>query len=195
MGFSRQEYWSGFTHILQWIFPTQGSNTCFLCLLHWQLGSLPLVPPGKPKEGEVRTWESLSHVWLCNPMDCSLPGQDPLSMKFSRREYWSWWPFPSPGELPNPGIKPGFPTLQADSLPPEPPGKCWRFDAFKLRCWRRLLLVPWTARRFNQSILKEINPEYSLEGLLLKVKLQYFGHLMQSRVNGKDPNAEKDCRQ
>ena len=52
-------------------------------------------------------------------------------------------------------------------------------DAFKLWCWRRLLGVPWTARRSNQSILKEINPEYSLEGPILKLKLQYFGHLMQ----------------
>ena len=52
-------------------------------------------------------------------------------------------------------------------------------DAFELWCWRRLLRVPWTARRSNQSILKEINPEYSLEGLMLKLKLQYFGHLMQ----------------
>ena len=57
--------------------------------------------------------------------------------------------------------------------------KCCRIDAFELWCWRRLLRVPWTARRSNQSILKEINPEYSLEGLLLKLKLQYFGHLMQ----------------
>ena len=57
--------------------------------------------------------------------------------------------------------------------------ECWRIDAFKLWCWRRLLRVPWTARRTNQSILKEINPEYSLEGLMLKLKLQYFGHLMQ----------------
>jgi len=56
--------------------------------------------------------------------------------------------------------------------------ECWRTDAFELWCWRRLLRVPWTARRSNQSILKEISPEYSLEGLLLKLKLQYFGHLM-----------------
>ena len=55
---------------------------------------------------------------------------------------------------------------------------CWRIDAFELRCWRRLLRVPWTARRSNQSILKAINPEYSLEGLMLKLKLQYFGYLM-----------------
>ena len=54
-----------------------------------------------------------------------------------------------------------------------------RIDAFELCCWRRLLRVPWTARRSNQSILKEISPEYSLEGLMLKLKLQYFGHLMQ----------------
>ena len=54
-----------------------------------------------------------------------------------------------------------------------------RIDAFEFWCWRRLLRVPWTARRFNQSILKEINPEYSLEGLMLKLKLQWFGYLMQ----------------
>ena len=54
-----------------------------------------------------------------------------------------------------------------------------RIDAFELWCWRRLLRVPWTARRSNQSILKEISPEYLLEGLMLKLKLQYFGHLMQ----------------
>ena len=54
-----------------------------------------------------------------------------------------------------------------------------RIDASKLWCWRRLLRVPWTARRSNQSILKKINPEYSLEGMMLKLKLQYFGHLMR----------------
>ena len=54
-----------------------------------------------------------------------------------------------------------------------------RIDAFELWCWRRLLRVTWTARRSNQSILKEMSPEYSLEGLMLKLKLQYFGHLMQ----------------
>ena len=55
----------------------------------------------------------------------------------------------------------------------------WRIDAFELWCWKRLLRVPWTARRSNQSILKEISPEYSLEGLMLKLKLQYFSYLMQ----------------
>ena len=58
-------------------------------------------------------------------------------------------------------------------------GECRRIDAFELWCWRRLLRVPWTARRSNQSILKEISPECSLEGLILKLKLQYFGHLMR----------------
>ena len=57
--------------------------------------------------------------------------------------------------------------------------ECRRIDAFELRCWRRLLRGPWTTRRSNQSILKEISPECSLEGLMLKLKLQYFGHLMQ----------------
>ena len=77
-------------------------------------------------------------------------------MGFSRQEYWSGLPFPSPKKA-----------------------KCWRFDAFELWCWRRLLWVPWTAMRSNQSVLKEISPEYSLEGLMLKLKLQYFGYLMQ----------------
>ena len=63
--------------------------------------------------------------------------------------------------------------------------ECCRIDAFELCSWRKVLRVPWTARRFNQSILKEISPEYSLEGLMLKLKLQYFGHLMQ-RANSLD---------
>ena len=57
--------------------------------------------------------------------------------------------------------------------------ECQRIDAFELWCWRRLLRVPWTARRSNQSILKEISPGYTLEGMMLKLKLQYFGHLMR----------------
>jgi len=70
-----------------------------------------------------------------------------------------------------------------------------RIDAFELWCWRRLLRVPWTARRSNQSILKEISPWCSLEGLMLKLKLQYFGHLMQSWLIGKDPDAGRDWGQ
>ena len=68
-----------------------------------------------------------------------------------------------------------------------------RIDAFELWCWRRLLRVPWTTRRSNQSILKEISPGSSLEGLMLKLTLQYFRHLMR-RV-GKDPDAGRDWRQ
>ena len=67
-----------------------------------------------------------------------------------------------------------------------------RIDAFELWCWRRLLRVPWTARRSNQSILKEISPEYSLEVLMMKVKLQYFAHLMaKNRLIGKDSDVGK----
>ena len=61
--------------------------------------------------------------------------------------------------------------------------ECQRTDAFRLWCWRRHLRIPWTARRSNQSILKEFNPEYSLEGLMLTLKLQYFGHLMQRAIS------------
>ena len=68
-----------------------------------------------------------------------------------------------------------------------------RIDAFELCSWRRLLRVPWTARRSNQSILKEINPEYSLEGWMMKLKLQYFGHLMRrADLLEKDLDAGKD---
>ena len=72
----------------------------------------------------------------------------------------------------------------------------WRIDAFELWCWRRLLRVPWTARRSNQSILKKTSPGCSLEGLMLRLKLQYLGHLMR-RVDSleKDPDAGRDCGQ
>ena len=70
-----------------------------------------------------------------------------------------------------------------------------RIDAFELWCWRRLLRVTWTARRSNQSILKEISPGCSLEGLMLKLKLKYFGHLTKSWLIGKDPNAGRDWGQ
>ena len=70
-----------------------------------------------------------------------------------------------------------------------------RIDAFELWCWRRLLRVPWTARRSNQSILKEINPGISLEGMTLKLKLQYFGHLMRRVLIGKDSDAGRDWGQ
>ena len=77
--------------------------------------------------------------------------------------------------------------------------ECWRIDAFKLRCWRRLFRVPWTARSSNQSILKEISPEYSLEGLMLKLKLQYFGPWCEELTHLKIPwcweRAEGDNRE
>ena len=73
--------------------------------------------------------------------------------------------------------------------------ECQRIDVFELWYWRRLLRVPWTVRRSNQSVLEEINLEYSLEGLMLKLKLQYFGHLMQIvKSSGKDCDAGKDSR-
>ena len=70
--------------------------------------------------------------------------------------------------------------------------ECHRIDAFELWCWRRRLRVSWTARRSNRSILKEIKAEYSLEGLLLKLKIQYFGHLMQSQLIGKVSDVGQD---
>ena len=71
----------------------------------------------------------------------------------------------------------------------------WWIDAFELWCWRIFLRVPWVARRSNESILKEISPEYSLKGLILKLKLQYFGYLKCRTLIGKDPDARKDWRQ
>ena len=73
--------------------------------------------------------------------------------------------------------------------------ECWRIDAFELWCWRRPLRVPWTPRRSNQSILKEISPGISLEGMMLKLKVQYFGHLVKSWLTGKDPDAGRDWGQ
>ena len=73
--------------------------------------------------------------------------------------------------------------------------ECRRVDAFELWCWRRLFRVPWTARRSSQSILKAISPGISLEGMMLKLKLQYFGHLMQSWLIGKDSDAGRDWGQ
>ena len=74
--------------------------------------------------------------------------------------------------------------------------ECWRIDAFKLWCWRRLMRIPWTARRSNWSILYEISPEFSLEELMLKLKLQYFGHLMwRTDSLEKDSDARKYWRQ
>ena len=73
--------------------------------------------------------------------------------------------------------------------------ECWRIDAFELWCWRRLLRLPWTARTSNQSILKEISPEISLEGMMLKLKLQYFGHLMRRIDSLEKTDAGRDWGQ
>ena len=73
--------------------------------------------------------------------------------------------------------------------------ECWRIDSFELWCWRRLLRVPWTARRSNQSILKEISPACSLEGMMLKLKLQYFGHLMRRVDSLEKTDAGRDWGQ
>ena len=92
-------------------------------------------------------------------------------MGFPRQEYWSGLPFPSPMVFP-------IVMYGCESWTVKKAGH-QRTDAFELWHWRRLLRVPCTSRRSNQSILKEISPEYSLQGLMLKLKLQYFGHLMQ----------------
>ena len=127
-------------------------------------------------------------------MDC-VAHQAPLPMGFSRQEYWSGLPFPSPRMTNLDSILKSRDIIlltkvlvKAMVLPVVMNGceswtikktEHWRIDAFELWCWRRLLRVPWTTRRSNWSILKEINPEYSLEGLMLKLKLQNFGYLMQ----------------
>ena len=109
--------------------------------------------------------------------------QAPLSLGFSRQEHWSGLPFPSPNLQPwNTKNK-----TKQNKKNKKKTSESWtvkkaegrRIDAFELWCWRRLLRIPWTARRSNQSILKEINPGISLEGMMLKLKLQYFGHLMR----------------
>ena len=112
--------------------------------------------------------------------------QAPLPLRFPRQEYCRGMSFPSPGDLPDPGMEPVLPTLAGRIFTTGTICESWtikkaerqRIDAFELWCWRRLLRIPWTARRLSQSILKKISPEYSLEGLMLKQKLQYFGHLM-----------------
>ena len=111
------------------------------------------------------------------------------SMGFSGQEYWSGVPLPSRQHIKNRDITLSTKVrlVKAMLFPIVMYGceswsikktECRRIDAFELWCWRRLLRVPWTAGRFSQSILKEISPGCSLEGLMLKLKLQYFGHLM-----------------
>ena len=125
---------------------------------------------------------------LSDPMDCSLPGSSVHGIFQARVLEWGAIAF-SRQALKCRGITLTtkgclvkamvFPVvmLGCESWTIKK-AECQRTDAFELWCWRRLLRVPWTARRSNQSILKEISPEYSLEGLMLKLKLQYFLHLM-----------------
>ena len=129
--------------------------------------------------------KSLSRVWLlATPWTAA--HQAPPSMGFSRQEYWSGVPLPSP--ITSYALPINVQLVKAMVFPVVMCGcESWtikkaehrRVDAVEPWCWRRHLRVPWTARRSNQSILMEISPEYSLEGLMLKLKLQYFGHLMQ----------------
>ena len=131
-----------------------------------------------------------SRVQLCATPQTAAK-QAPLSLGFSRQEHWNGLPFPSPTQtaylkqrhnFANRGLSRslyGFYSCHVwmwDWTTKK--AEAGRIDAFELWCWRRLLRVPWTARRSNQSILKEISLEYSLEGLLLKLKLQYVGHLI-----------------
>ena len=153
----------------------------------------------------------LSYAWLFST-PWTVAHKAPLSMEFSRQEFWSMLPFPTPGDFSDPQSKPSLlasPALAGRFFTTTPPEKPLivlafvfksmvhfelifvfaqlhsfaygykRIDAFELWCWRRLFRVPWTARRSKQSILKEISPEYSMGRLMLKLKLQYFGHLMR----------------
>ena len=175
-------------------------------------------PPGSPVPGifqaRILEWVaiSFSNAWkwkvkvkslsrirlLATPWTAAY--QAPLSLGFSRQEYWSGVPLPSPMTNLDSILKRRDITLstkvclvKAIIFPVVMYGcESWtvkkaerrRIDAFELWCWRRLLRVPWTARRSNQSILKEISPGCSLEGLMLKLKLQYFGHLMRRADSG-----------
>ena len=163
LGFSRQEQWSG----------------------------LPF--PSSMHESEKWKWSCSVSVWLfVTPW--TIAYQAPPSMGFSRQEYWSGLPLLSPMTTLDSILKSRAITLptkvrliKAVVFPEVIYGceswtikkaECWRIDAFELWYWIRLLRVPWTARRSNQSIWKEISPGCSMEGLMLKLKLQYFGHLM-----------------
>ena len=138
--------------------------------------------------------KSLNHVWLiATPWTAA--HQAPPSMGFSRQEYWSGVPLLSPMTNLDSILRSRDITLSTKvrrvkaMVFPVVMCECesWtvkkaehrRIDAFELWCWRRLLRVPWSARRSNQCIVREISPGCSLEGLMLKLKLQYFGHLMQ----------------
>ena len=145
--------------------------------------------------GNLLLLSHFSRVWPCATPETAAH-QALLSLGFSRQEYWSGLPFTSPVANLDSILKSrDIPFLtkvyivKAMVFPVVMYGceswtiqkaECQRIDAFELWCWSRLLRVPWTARRSNQSILKEISPGCSLEGLMPKLKLQYSGHLMQT---------------
>ena len=147
----------------------------------------------KPKI-HARVLSCLSHIQLFATL-WTVARQAPLHMEFPRQEYWGGLPCPPPGDFLAQGSNPHLSCLlhwQAGPLPLAPAGKQHRrTDAFEMWCWRRFLRVPWTVRKLKQSILKEINPEYSLEGLILKLKLQYFGHLIQRAHSLENKNKNK----
>ena len=130
-----------------------------------------------------------SCLTLCDPMDCSLPGSSVHGIFQARVLEWGALAFlDTILKIRNISLSTKVHLVKAMVFPVIMYGcKSWtikkaehlRLGAFELWCWRRLLRIPWTARRSNQSILKEISPGCSLEGLMLKLKLQYFGHLMQ----------------
>ena len=138
---------------------------------------------------------------------CPTPSDPMDSLGFSRQQYWSGLPLPSPMTNLESILKSRDITLPTKvhlikaMVFPLVIYRCEsrtlkkaehrRIDAFELWCWRRLLRVPCIARRSKQSILKEISPEYSLEGLMLKLKLQYFGHDVKNQLIGKDHDAGK----
>ena len=169
------------------------------------LQSCPTSPPGFTVPGilQARTLEwiaiSFSNAWvkseskvaqscmtLSDPMDCSLPGSSVHEIFQARVLEWGAIAFSIDGILKSKDITLPtkvrivkamiFSVVMSRSIRK---AEGWRIDAFKLWCWRRLLRVPWTARISNRSILQEINPKYSLEGLMLKLKLQCFGHLIR----------------
>ena len=158
--------------LLQGIFPVQGSNLCLLCLLHWQVGSLPLVPDFVFLGSKITADGDCSHEIKRRSL---LGGKVMTNLEsiFKSRDIT----LPTKVCLVKTMV---FPVVMYGC-------ESWtvkkaehrRINALELWCWRRLLRVPWTARRSNQSILKEISPRYSLEGLILELKLQYFGHLMR----------------
>ena len=140
------------------------------------------------EKSEVKVLVAQSCQTLCDPMDCSLPGSSVHSILQARILEWVAMPSSRGSSWPRDPIwVSSLVVVKALVFPVVMYGceswtvkkaECQRMDAFELWCWRRLLRVPWTARRFNQSIIKQISPVCSLEGMMLKLKLQYFGHLM-----------------